>query len=176
MVRGRVELPTFRFSGECPGPHESIVVRLIRPDDLAGYLGVQDRPHVSTTVVSTALAAGLCTLRPLTFRFRGGESGSRDHSPQRVSRVQLDGVGPFVPKPSSWPASLPHRTVDLVHAVRQRPSACSLGRWDCHSISHSAGTTRGKLDADWFCGEPRQSARTLPSARSCDPHGPRTNR
>jgi hypothetical protein len=32
----------FRFSGERPGPHESTTVRLIRPDDLLGYLGVQD--------------------------------------------------------------------------------------------------------------------------------------
>ena len=38
---------------------------LIRPDDLLGHLGVQDRPHVSTTVVSTALAAGpLCPVNP----------------------------------------------------------------------------------------------------------------
>jgi hypothetical protein len=42
-----------------PGPHESTAVRLIRPDDLLWHLGVQDRPHVSTTVVSMALAAGL---------------------------------------------------------------------------------------------------------------------
>src|SRR5262245_27098366 len=59
---------TFRFSGECPGPRESITVRLIRPDDRLGHLGVQDRPHVSTAGVSTALAAGLCTRRPLTSR------------------------------------------------------------------------------------------------------------
>jgi len=53
----------FRFSGECPGPRESTTVRLIRPDDPLGHLGVQDRPHVSTTVVSTTLAAGLCIRR-----------------------------------------------------------------------------------------------------------------
>ena len=64
VVRGRVELPTFRFSGECPGPHESTAVCLIRPDDLIGHFGVQDRPHVSTAVVSTALAAG--PLYPVT--------------------------------------------------------------------------------------------------------------
>ena len=68
---------SFRFSGERPGPHESTTVRLIRPDDLLGHLGVQDRPYVSATVVSTALAAGLCIGRPLTFRFEGGESTSR---------------------------------------------------------------------------------------------------
>ena len=55
---------SFRLSGECPGPHESTAVRLIRPDDLLGHLGVQDRPYVSTTVVSTALAAG--SLYPVT--------------------------------------------------------------------------------------------------------------
>ena len=32
-------------------------------------------PHVSTTVVSTALAVGPLYPRPLTFRSRGGESG-----------------------------------------------------------------------------------------------------
>jgi hypothetical protein len=62
------EQPAFRFSGERPGPHKSTAVRLIRPDDLPGHLGAQDRPHVSTTVVSTALAAGLCIRDPLTFR------------------------------------------------------------------------------------------------------------
>src|SRR5437660_11898573 len=49
----------FRFSGECPGPRESTADHLSRPDDLLGHLGVQDRPHASTTVVSTALATGL---------------------------------------------------------------------------------------------------------------------
>ena len=64
VVRGRVELPTFRFSGERPGPHESTTVRLIRLDDLLGHLGVQNRPCASTTVVSTALAVDLCIRRP----------------------------------------------------------------------------------------------------------------
>jgi hypothetical protein len=64
VVRGRVELPTFRFSGERPGPRESTTVRLIRPDDLLWHLGVQDRPRVSTTAVSTALAARLCIRDP----------------------------------------------------------------------------------------------------------------
>jgi hypothetical protein len=69
------------FSGECPGPRESTTVRLVRPDDLLGHPSVQDRLHVSTTVVSRALAAGLRTGRLLTFRSPGGESTSRDHSP-----------------------------------------------------------------------------------------------
>ena len=61
-----------RFSGECPGPHESTAGRLSRPDDSSGHLGVQDRPHVSTTVVSTALAAGLCIRDPdLPLPWRG---------------------------------------------------------------------------------------------------------
>ena len=68
-------LYAFRFSGECPGPRGSTRVRLIRPDDLFGHLGVQDRPHVSTTVVSTALAAGSLSGDPI-FRSRGGESRS----------------------------------------------------------------------------------------------------
>ena len=53
-----------RFSGECPGPHESTEDHLSRLDDPLGHLGVQDRPHVSTTVVSTALATGLSIRRP----------------------------------------------------------------------------------------------------------------
>ena len=48
---------TIRFSGECPRPRESTAVRLSSPDDLLGHPGVQGRPHVSTAVVSTALAA-----------------------------------------------------------------------------------------------------------------------
>src|SRR6516225_8652046 len=56
-------------------------VRLIRPDDLLGHLDVQDRPHVSTTVVSTALATGLSIRRPLTFRLSaGGERWRRPRS------------------------------------------------------------------------------------------------
>ena len=57
VVLDALALVAFRFSGECPGPRESTAVRLIRPDDLLGHLGVQDRPRVSTAVVSTALAA-----------------------------------------------------------------------------------------------------------------------
>ncbi len=48
-----------RFRRECPGPPESTAGHLIRPDDLFGHLGVRDRLHVSTTVVSAALATGL---------------------------------------------------------------------------------------------------------------------
>jgi hypothetical protein len=33
---------SFRFSGERPGPRESTAVRLSRPDDPLGHLGVQD--------------------------------------------------------------------------------------------------------------------------------------
>ena len=61
---GREEAVAVRFSGERPGPRESTAVRLIRPDDLLGHLGVQDRPHLSTAVVSTALAAGRCIRDP----------------------------------------------------------------------------------------------------------------
>jgi hypothetical protein len=63
-----VAVPAFRFSGERPRPHESTAVRLIRPNDLLPHPGVQDRPQVSTTVVSTALAVALPIPRPLTFR------------------------------------------------------------------------------------------------------------
>jgi hypothetical protein len=59
VVRDRIELSTFRFSGECPGPRESTAGHLSRPGDLFRHLGVQDRPYVSTTVVSRALATGI---------------------------------------------------------------------------------------------------------------------
>jgi hypothetical protein len=68
-LTGDYWLVTIRFSGERPRPHESTTVRLIRPGDLLGHLGVQDRPHVSTAVVSIALAAGPLHLVTLTFRF-----------------------------------------------------------------------------------------------------------
>src|SRR5690242_11777635 len=70
-----------RFPGECPRPHQSTTVRLIRPDDPPGHPGLQDRPHASTTVVSTVLAVGPCIRWPLTFRFSSGELGSRVQSP-----------------------------------------------------------------------------------------------
>jgi hypothetical protein len=52
---------------------------------MSGYLSVHSRPHVSTAVVSRALATGLLP-GDLTFRSRGGESSSSDHSPWCVSR------------------------------------------------------------------------------------------
>jgi hypothetical protein len=61
-----------RFSGECPGRRESTTVFLTRPDDLPGHLGVQDWPHVSTAVVSTALAAS-GPLSPAALTFRSGK-------------------------------------------------------------------------------------------------------
>ena len=71
VVRDRIELSTFRFSEEWPGPQRSTADHLSRPDDLIRYLGVQDRLHVSTTVVSTALATGMST-GDLTFRSQAG--------------------------------------------------------------------------------------------------------
>jgi hypothetical protein len=56
VVRGGVEPPTFRFSGGCAGPRESATGRLCRPCDVLAALGVQVHRHVSTAVVSTALA------------------------------------------------------------------------------------------------------------------------
>ncbi len=70
-----------RFSEGFPSPHKSTTVHQSRPDDLLRHLGVQDRPHVSTTVVSTALATDLRIRRPLTFRSRSGESSSRGDPP-----------------------------------------------------------------------------------------------
>jgi len=56
VARGRIELPTFHFSGGFAGPVESTTVHLTGPYDALGRAGVQDRPHVSRTVVSKALA------------------------------------------------------------------------------------------------------------------------
>ena len=47
-----------------PGPRQFTAGHLSRLDDLVKDLGVQDRPHVSTDVVSTVLAADLCIPRP----------------------------------------------------------------------------------------------------------------
>ncbi len=56
MVRGGVEPPTFRFSGGLAGPGESIAGWLTGPSGALALLRVQARPHLSTAVVSTALA------------------------------------------------------------------------------------------------------------------------
>src|SRR5215467_11023118 len=51
-----LELPSFRFSGGFAGPDKSIAGRVTRPDDALWLPEVQDQLHVSTAVVSTALA------------------------------------------------------------------------------------------------------------------------
>ena len=58
---GEADLP---FSEGFSGPHESTAVRLSRPDDAPGHLGIHGRPQVSTAVVSTALAVGLFVPKP----------------------------------------------------------------------------------------------------------------
>ena len=55
-VRGGVEPPTFRFSGGFASPYESTTGGLTRPYGMLTVLGVQDQLHVSTAVVSKALA------------------------------------------------------------------------------------------------------------------------
>src|SRR5215468_1296840 len=56
VVRGGVEPPTFRFSGDLASPDVSTTDGLIRPYDMRAVHGVQNQPHLSTAVVSTALA------------------------------------------------------------------------------------------------------------------------
>ena len=73
MTEWTSDLQTFRFSEGFAGPHESITVQLNRRNDVRGHYGVQDRPHVSTTVVSTALATGLFVQRS-AFCSQDGES------------------------------------------------------------------------------------------------------
>ncbi len=50
---------TGRFQKDFLVHDESITVRLSRPGGLSGNLGVHGRPHVSTAVVTNALADGL---------------------------------------------------------------------------------------------------------------------
>jgi hypothetical protein len=42
VVRGRIELPTFRFSGGFARPGESTIDRLNRPNDVSEHQDVQD--------------------------------------------------------------------------------------------------------------------------------------
>jgi hypothetical protein len=53
---GRIDPPTFRFSGGFASPGPSTTGRLTRPYDALAPLEVQDHPHVSTAVVSRVLA------------------------------------------------------------------------------------------------------------------------
>ena len=131
------EQSAFRFSGERPSPHESTTVRLIRPDDLLGHLGVQDRPHVSTAVVSTALAAGLCIRRPLTFRFRGGESSLPNIYPG--ASLRLDALA-LASSSRSQRARSPTTALtpsDLPRTVRGGPLASAGVCGGCYSLSYS---------------------------------------
>src|SRR6516162_5939177 len=56
VVRGGVEPPTFRFSEGFAGPGMSITSRLTGPYAAPAPSAVQAQPHVSTAVVSKALA------------------------------------------------------------------------------------------------------------------------
>jgi hypothetical protein len=92
---------------------------------------------VSTAVVSTVLASGLCTRRALTFRSRGGESSSRSTTLSAFSTLDLMALGLFAPKPGSyfgtqvlsvgWPAG----------TVRGCPRESADEHDDHHSASHS---------------------------------------
>ena len=79
---------TCRLQGGFASPRGSTTGHLNRPDDLRGHLGVQDRLHAYTTVVSAALAAGP-SIRRWTFRSRSGESPtSPTHFPSLWGRVR----------------------------------------------------------------------------------------
>jgi hypothetical protein len=64
VVRGRIELPTFRFSGGCAGPGQSTIGRLSCQDGAPLLVGVQDRRNISTVVVSTLLARRIAQWAP----------------------------------------------------------------------------------------------------------------
>jgi hypothetical protein len=56
VVRRGVEPPTFRFSEGFASPGPSIAGRLTGPTAAWAPVGIQGQPHVSTAVVSKALA------------------------------------------------------------------------------------------------------------------------
>ena len=123
------------LSGERPGPRASTIVRLIRPDDLLGHLGGQDRLHVSTAVVSTALAAGLCIWWSPTFRLRAGSQACAFTPlvpPCSIrSRWRLLSSSQVAARAASAAAS------DLETIVRRRPPTSTAGAGDCHPLRHS---------------------------------------
>ena len=57
VVRGGVEPPTFRFQEACLVQVSPPKGRLTRPYDVRPVLGVQHQQHMSTAVVSAALAS-----------------------------------------------------------------------------------------------------------------------
>src|SRR5437868_1355243 len=65
VVRGGIELPTFRLSGGFASPGQSTTVQLTGLYDVLALLGVQDRPHVSRAVVSADFRAAFLTLGDL---------------------------------------------------------------------------------------------------------------
>jgi hypothetical protein len=92
VVRDRIESSTFRFSGECPGPGESIVDHLNRKNDLIGHLGIHHRGHSSKNVVSTALAVGVWVqaARP-SARDAGGTIAANTLSKSAAQRLRFVG-------------------------------------------------------------------------------------
>src|SRR5215471_19168009 len=79
VVRGGVEPPTFRFSGGLASPDESTTGRVTRPYNALAALGVHDQPHVSTVVVSTALAGSAAMVMAWSGRtLHGPATGLKD--------------------------------------------------------------------------------------------------
>src|SRR5262249_16436442 len=114
-------------------------------------LGVQDRLHVSTTVVSTALAAGISIRRSDLPLMSTAREFSRRHAPEEGSQARANthpGVSlpdsirwpwPFVPKPTCGAHCHGCRQPDLGATVCQRPLASTAGGGDCYSLGCSAG-------------------------------------
>ena len=123
------------------GPQESTAVRLGRPGDVLGHLGVHSRPHVSTAVVSRALAVrlfvpkaernahGLCRYRvyrlvtihwspPASVQYRVGCHSIR-HSDRRRSCAAAN---PQIPRSGAVRPGLGHRS----RACRGRPASRAL--------------------------------------------------
>jgi hypothetical protein len=77
----------------------------------------------------------------LTFRLRGGEPSSRDHSPRGYTNVGL-----FVPKPSRDADHQRRSMSDLETTVRQRLLVSTVGDGDCYSVGlHLLCTTSSFL-------------------------------
>ena len=144
--RGRTaDLPLFRRMSGSTRVH---AVRLIRPDNLLGHLGVQDRPHVSTTVVSAALATGLSIRRSDLPLLGAGSQVARSlpwrlpcsirlrwplcpeaKSPGRYCGARLQSAG--CPAQMSLPAA-----VCTVREIAVKVSRCTV---DCPTHRHAAG-------------------------------------
>ena len=126
---------TCRLQGGFAGPRGSTTGHLSGPYALLAARGVHGRRHVSATVVSTALAAGL-SIRQSTSRSRSGESSSRVHS-SGVFHDRFACTGLFVPKPDRSVHCQRCGMPKLGTIVRPCPLASATGDGRRYSLGYS---------------------------------------